>query len=191
VNHATRAAEQVDHPATLRLPAAFDYPLGAILGRTAIGVVLLAAGCAMLLQSGLLWAIFGGLLVALGGFAAISNLRALLDPGRRRIVLDGESVEIRYGFSRRHYRFLDYSDYRIAHLGLRRFLTALPVEHALGKQRMRVTIHDRPAFLTPMPMLGKGAPATLEEWQSTLNELRHAALQRAHEQAGVRPIAFG
>ncbi len=64
----------------------------------------------------------------LGAVAAVSNLRALLDPDRRKIVLDEDGVEIRYGFSRRHYRFLDYSDYRISRLGVRRFLTALPVE---------------------------------------------------------------
>jgi hypothetical protein len=146
--------------------------------------------------------------------AAISNLRALLDSDRRKIVLDEDGVEIRYGFSRRHYRFLDYSDYRISRLGLRRFLTALPIDFdcSLG-ERARVTLYDRPAFLTPMPMLGGGAPASLLEWQATLNELRRAAMAaagltaelnrdtneedaeearraaiwRAREQAGVKP----
>jgi hypothetical protein len=42
-----------------------------------------------------------------------------------------------------------------------------------------VTLHDRPAFLTPMPMLGSGAPATLLEWQAILNGLRGAALAAA------------
>jgi hypothetical protein len=183
VNDATRAAHQTYHAATVRLPVAFDYPRGGILGRTAIGAALLALGAAMLLEAGILW-ITGGLIVgALGAVAAVSNLRALLDPDRRKIVLDEDGVEIRYGFSRRHYRFLDYSDYRISRLGVRRFLTALPVEieQRLGQraEQVRVTLHDRPAFLTPMPMLGDGAPATLLEWQATLNELRRAALAAA------------
>ena len=183
VNDATRTAQQAIHPATLRLPAAFRYPLAGVLGRLAIGAVLLAGGVIMLLQGGVLWIAGGAFLILLGGVAAFGNLRALLDPERRKIVLHQDGIEIRYGFSQRYYRFLDYSEYRIARLGLRRFLTALPidVEHALGKraERVRVTIHDRPAFLTPMPMLGKGAPATLLEWQSTLNELRRAAIATA------------
>jgi len=68
------------------------------------------------------------ILGALGAVAAASNLCALLYPDRRKIVLDEEGVEIRYGFSRRTYRFLDYSDYRISRLGLRRFLVALPLD---------------------------------------------------------------
>jgi uncharacterized membrane protein YhaH (DUF805 family) len=217
VNDATRAAQQAYHPATLRLPVAFGYPLGGIIGRTAIGVALTAVGCAVLFQSGIWWTLGGALPALLGGLAAISNLRALLDADRRKIVLDEHGVEIRYGFSRRHYRFLEYSDYRISRLGLRRFLTALPIEldRSLGEQagRVRLTLYDRPAFLTPMPMLGGGAPASLLEWQWTLNELRRAAMAaaglaaelehdadeahseearraaiwRAREQAGVRP----
>jgi hypothetical protein len=218
VNDATRAAHQADHHlATLRLPAAFDYPRGGILGRTAIGLGLTAFGAAMLLEAGILWVIGGVIVGGLGAVAALSNLGALLDRERRRIVLDEDGVEIRYGFSRRHYRFLEYSDYRISRLGLRRFLTALPVEveqRLRGRaEQVRVTLHDRPAFLTPMPMLGHGAPATLLEWQAMLNELRRAALDaagqavvidartkeelaeetrraaiwRAREEAGVRP----
>ncbi|WP_119302116.1 hypothetical protein [Dongia deserti] len=183
MNEATRAAQQALHPATVRLPATFSYPLGGILGRTAIGLALLAAGGAMVWHSGILWIVGGALLVVLGGVATSSNLSALLDPERRKIVLDEEGIEIRYGLSRRYYRFLDYSDYRITRLGLRRFLAALPmdVERSLGKQaeRVRVTMHDQPAFLTPMPLLGKGAPATLLEWQATLNELRRAAIAAA------------
>ncbi len=180
MNDAIRAAQQADHPATLRLPAAFEYPRSGIVGRTAIGLALLALGAAMLLEADVLW-ITGGVVVgAVGAAAALSNLSALLDPDRRKIVLDQDGVEIRYGLSRRRYRFLDYSDYRISRLGVRRFLTALPVdvEQRLGKraEEVRVTLHDRPAFLTPMPMLGNGAPATLLEWQATLNELRRAAL---------------
>lgn len=217
VNDATRAAHKTHHPATLRLPVAFDYPRGGILGRTAIGLALLALGAAMLLEAGILWIVGGAIVGALGAVAAGSNLCALLDPDRRKIVLDEDGVEIRYGLSRRHYPFLEYSDYRISRLGVRRFLTALPVEveQRLGTaaEQVRVTLHDRPAFLTPMPMLGAGAPATLLEWQATLNELRRAALAaagvslapavethvqraeearraaiwRAREQAGARP----
>jgi len=184
VNDATRAAQQADHDlATPRLPAAFDYPRGGILGRTAIGLGLTAFGAAMLLEAGILWMVGGVIVGGLGAVAALSNLCALLHPERRRIVLDEDGVEICYGFSRRHYRFLEYSDYRISRLGLRRFLTALPVEveQRLGKraEQVRVTLHDRPAFLTPMPMLGHGAPATLLEWQAMLNALRRAALAAA------------
>ncbi len=107
VNDAIRAAHQADHPATLRLPAAFDYPRSGIVGRTAIGLALLALGAAMLLEADILW-ITGGVVVgAVGAVAALSNLGALLDPDRRKIVLDQEGVEIRYGLSRRRYRFLD------------------------------------------------------------------------------------
>jgi len=192
VNDATPAAHQAHHhhPATVRLPVAFEYPRGGILGRLAIGVALLALGAAMLLESGIVWIVGGAIVGALGVAAAASNLRALLDPDRRKIVLDEDGVEIRYGFSRRHYRFLDYSDYRIARIGLRRFLTALPieVEQRLGQraERVRVTLHDRPAFLTPMPMLGAGAPASLLEWQATLNALRCAALAAAGQAVDVR-----
>ncbi|MBA4096404.1 MAG: hypothetical protein C0484_06475 [Rhodospirillum sp.] len=214
MNDATRAAQPAHSPATLRLPVAFDYPRGGILGRTAIGVALLALGAAMLLEAGILGIAGGAIVGVLGAVAAVSNLSALLDPDRRKIVLDEDGVEIRYGLSRRQYPFLEYSDYRISRLGVRRFLTALPVEveRRLGRQeRVRVTLHDRPAFLTPMPMLGAGAPATLLEWQATLNELRraalaaagvsleaearaqraeearHTAIWRAREQAGMRP----
>ena len=184
VNDVTRGAQQAHHHlATLRLPAAFDYRRGGILGRTAIGLGLTAFGAAMLLEAGIFWVVGGVIVGGLGVVAALSNLRALLDPDRRKIVLDEDGVEIRYGFSRRHYPFLEYSDYRISRLGLRRFLTALPVEveQRLGEraEQVRVTLHDRPAFLTPMPMLGHGAPATLLEWQAMLNALRRAALAAA------------
>ena len=183
VNDATRAAQPASHPATLRLPVAFAYPRGGILARTAIGLALLALGTAMLLEAGILWIVGGAVVGVLGAIAAVSNLCALLDPDRRKIVLDEDGVEIHYGFSRRQYPFLEYSDYRISRLGVRRFLTALPVdvEQRLGANagQVRVTLHDRPAFLTPMPMLGGGAPATLLEWQATLNELRRAALAAA------------
>ena len=217
MNDATRAAQPAHHPATLRLPVAFDYPRGGILGRTAIGLALLALGAAMLLEAGIIGIVGGAIVGVLGAVATVSNLCALLDPDRRKIVLDEDGVEIRYGFSRRQYPFLEYSDYRISRLGVRRFLTAVPVEveQRLGQQaeRVRVTLHDRPAFLTPTPMLGAGAPASLLEWQATLNELRRAALTaagvslvpeigtqaqraeearraaiwRAREQAGARP----
>jgi hypothetical protein len=189
VNDAIRAAQQAYHPATQRLPVAFDYPRGGIWGRTAIGLALLALGGVMLLDAGIFW-IAGGLLVGgLGAVAAAGNLRALIDPERRKIILDEDGVEIRYGFSHRRYPFVEYGDYRVSRLGLRRFLTALPVEveRRLGERakQVRVTLHDRPAFLTPMPMLGDGAPATLLEWQETLNALRRAALAAA----GMRAVA--
>jgi hypothetical protein len=183
VNDATRAAHQAQHPATLRLPAAFEYPLGGIVGRTAIGLVLLGLALLLLLQAGVPWTIGGAVLGLLGAVVVASNLTALADRERRKIVLDGDGVEVRYGFSRRHYRFLDYSAYRISRLGLRSFLTALPIEidRSLGErsERVRVTLYDRPAFLAPMPVLGGGAPSTLLEWQSTLNDLRRNAIASA------------
>jgi hypothetical protein len=167
----------------MRLPAAFEYPLGGIVARTAIGLVLLGLALLLLLQAGVPWKIGGALAGLLGSVAVASNLGALTDRERRKIVLEEEGVEIHYGFSRRHYRFLDYSDYRVSRLGLRSFLTALPIEidRSLGEraERVRVTLYDRPAFLAPMPMLGDGAPATLLEWQSTLNELRRSAIATA------------
>ncbi|MEZ5832297.1 MAG: hypothetical protein R3D05_14065 [Dongiaceae bacterium] len=183
MNDAIRAAQQASHPATMRLPAAFEFPLGGIVARTAIGLVLLAAVCLMLVQAGMLWLVGGICLGLLGLLVTASNLRALIDPERRKIVLDEHWVEIRYGISRRRYRFVDYSDYRIARLGFRRFLTALPIEteRSLGEraEQVRVTLYDRPAFLTPMPLLGGDAPASLLEWQQTLNELRRVALTAA------------
>lgn len=183
MNDAIRAAQQAHRPATLRLPVIFAYPLGGIIGRTAIGLALLAAGFAMLLHYGIFWMAGAAILGLFGIVVTVSNLLALADPDRRKIVLDQDGVEIRYGFSRRYYRFLEYSDYRVARLGLRRFLVAVPVEleRALGEraQRVRITIYDRPAFLTPMPVLGGGAPASLLEWQTTLNELRRAAIAAA------------
>lgn len=176
-------AKQALQQATPRLPAAFAFPLGGILGRLAMGLALLAAGIALILFQGVLWVVAGALLALAGGTAACSNLCALLDADRRRVVLDQEGVEIRYGFSRRRYPFLDYSDYRIARVGVRRFLTALPVELDRSRrrpvERLRVTIHDRPAVLAPMPLLGRGAPTTLLEWQATLNALRQAAIVAA------------
>lgn len=164
----------------MRLPIAFTYPLGGVVGRLLIGLALLAVGSAMLSLSGVAWTIAGIVFAALGSIVIVSNLRALIDSDWRKITLTRDGVEVRYGFSRRHYRFLDYSDYRVARLGLRRFLAALPLEreHALGAraQRVRVTLYDRPAFITPMPLFGAGAPASLLEWQALLNELRHDAI---------------
>lgn len=183
VNDAIRAAQQASHPATLRLPVAFGFPLGGIVGRTAIGLALLAVGAAMLAQHGALWWLGAVCFGALGALVTVSNVRALTDPERRKIVLDEDGVEIRYGNSSRRYGFLDYSDYRISRLGLRRFLTALPIDldRSLGApaERVRFTLYDRPAFLAPMPMLGGGAPGSLLEWQATLNELRRAAVDTA------------
>jgi hypothetical protein len=183
VNDATRAAQQKQHPATLRLPASFGYPLGGVIGRTAIGLALLALAGFLLRYDGIPAAIGGACAGLFGALVAASNLWALIRPARRRIVLDEAGVELRYGFSTRRYPFLEYSDYRISRIGLRRFLTALPIEAdgALGERasRLRLTLHDRPAFLTPMPMMGDGAPATLLEWQSTLNELRRSAVGAA------------
>ena len=193
MNDAIRAAQQTYHPATLRLPAAFDFPIGGIIGRTTMGLALLVIGCALLAQAGTLWWLGGVFFGLLGAVVTISNLRALIDPERRKIMLDEDGVEIRYGNSRRRYRFLDYSDYRISRLGLRRFLTALPIDldRSLGEraERVRVTLYDRPAFLAPMPMLGGGAPGSLMEWQRTLNELRRAAIVAAGLTAELERVA--
>ena len=182
MNDATRVQQQARDPATLRLPIELDYPLPGIAGRTAIGAALLALSAALLL-AGSFWVIIGSMVGLLGVLVAASNLRALVDRGWRKISLSEDGVEIRYGFSRRYYRFLSYSEYRIARLGLRRFLTALPleVEQAVGERAGRVgtTLYDRPAFITPMPVFGAGAPGTLLEWQALLNELRRAAFVSA------------
>lgn len=196
MNDATRAVQQARDPATLRLPIEFDYPMRGIAGRTLIGAALLVLSAALLL-AGSFWVIAGIPVGLLGALVAASNLRALIDHDRRKIVLSEDGVEIRYGFSRRYYRFLNYSEYRIARLGLRRFLSALPLEaeQALGERAARVgtTLYDRPAFITPMPVFGEGAPATLLEWQLLLNELRRAAFVSAglacKVEAGPRPVA--
>ncbi|MGH6892429.1 MAG: hypothetical protein ACREEP_09250 [Dongiaceae bacterium] len=183
MNQATRAAQQARHSATMRLPIAFAYPLRGIVGRSLIGAALLALGGAMLFLSGAYWTIGGAVLGLFGSLVAASNLRARIDRDRRKIVLNPDGVEIRYGFSRRSCRFLDYSEYRISRLGLRRFLTALPleVEQALGERArlVRAMLYDRPTFITPMPLFGDSAPASLLEWQSLLNELRRAAFASA------------
>ncbi len=182
MNDATRVVDQARDPATLRLPIEFEYPLRGIAGRSVIGAALLALS-ALLLLTGSVWVIIGIAVGLLGALVAASNLRALIDRDWRKISLTEDGVETRYGFSRRYYRFLNYSEYRIARLGLRRFLTALPleVEQSLGERAGRVatTLYDRPAFITPMPAFGEGAPATLLEWQALLNELRRAAFVSA------------
>lgn len=182
VNDATRAAHQRHDAASMHLPIAFSYPIQGIIGRTLIGVALLALGGSLLFAVSF-WPIMGMALGLLGLPVAASNLRALIDRDWRKIEIGEDGVEIRYGFSRRHYRFLDYSEYRISRLGLRRFLTALPIEvdQALGERaaRVRTTLYDRPAFITPMPLFGDGAPKSLIEWRALLNEARRAAFVSA------------
>jgi len=160
----------------MRLPAAFEYPLAGIVGRIAISIALMAPGIVLsFFASGLLWLVAGLFLLA-GAYPLAGNLLALALADRRKIVLDGEAVEIRYGFSRRRFRFVDYSDFGITWLGPRKVLAAAPVARASGRHAPYVTIYNRPALITPMPPLGSGAPATLAEWQATLNALRQAAI---------------
>lgn len=216
MNDATRVAQRGRDPTVLHRPVVFFYPIPGIIGRAAIGAALLALGAALMFAVSF-WPIVGGALGLLGLLVVAGNLRSLVDRNWRTITINEDGVEIRYGFSRRYYRFLDYSEYRIARVGLRRFLTALPVEldQALGERaaRVRATLYDRPAFITPMPLLGDGAPRSLLEWQALLNESRRAAFAtagialaenaaagrpspddvrraaewRVREQAGVRP----
>jgi hypothetical protein len=167
----------------MHLPIAFFYPLRGILGRALIGLALLALGTVMLLFAVSFWPIVAIAIGLFGTLVAASNLRALVDRDWRKITLSEDGVEIRYGFTRRYYRFLDYSEYRISRLGVRRFLTALPIEvdQVLGERaaRIRTTLYDRPAFITPMPVFGDGAPKSLTEWQALLNESRRAAFVSA------------
>lgn len=177
MNDATRAVKRATQPATMRLPVAFEYPVAGILGRIAISLLLMAPGIVLsFFASGMLWLVAGFFLLV-GAYPLAGNLLALTVADRRKILLDDEAVEIRYGFSRRRFRFVDYSDFGVTWLGPRKVLAAAPVARASARHApAHVTIYNRPALITPMPLLGSGAPATLAEWQSMLNALRQAAI---------------
>jgi hypothetical protein len=180
VSHPVLAAEWMGATAPARLPITFTYPISEILLRGLIGLVLYALGWKLLSHVITIYSLAGLALSLFGGVVAGNNLRALLDEEWRRIVVDQDGVEIRYGFSHRRYRFLDYSEYRISRIGLRRFLAAVPsdVEDSLGRHvgTARLTIFDRPAIIAPVPLFDRNASLALKELQSLLNSLRRAAL---------------
>ncbi|NJO38433.1 MAG: hypothetical protein HC871_13535 [Rhizobiales bacterium] len=183
MSRAARAEEWTGALAEAGLPINFTYPVLEIAVRELIGLAILAAGISLVSQSGAVQLVAGIAMSLFGGLVAGSNLRALLDQEWRRIVVDRDGVEVRYGFSHRRYPFLDYSEYRISRIGFRRYLTALPldVERALGQNaaRGRVTIFDRPAFICPVPLFDRNAMLALVEWQLLLNDLRRSALASA------------
>jgi hypothetical protein len=180
VSHPVLTGEWMGATASGRLPIAFTYPISEIILRGLIGLVLFALGWKLLSHVTTVYSLAGFALSLFGGLVAGSNLRALLDEEWRSIVVDRDGVEIRYGFSHRRYRFLDYSEYRISRIGLRRFLTAVPcdVEDTLGRHvgTARLTIFDRPALIAPVPLFDRNASLALMELQSLLNSLRSAAL---------------
>jgi hypothetical protein len=183
MSRAVRAEEWTGAVAEPGLRITFNYPVLEIAVRELIGVAVLVVGLSCLGQASTVQSVAG---VALSLFAILvagSNLRALLDQEWRRIVVDRDGVEVRYGFSHRYYRFLDYSEYRISRIGFRRYLTALPldVEQALGPNagRRRLTIFDRPALVCPVPLFDGNAMPVLREWQTLLNGRRRSAVASA------------
>jgi len=170
-------------PLAMRMPIAHEFPRAGIIRRLLTGIALVIAAGVLGFFGGIFWLI-AALLAIFGSIVNAGNLRALLEAEWRKITLDRDRVEIRYGFSERSYGFLEYSDYYISPWGLRRFLTALPVEIEFAEdritQRTHATPFERPAFIIPMPPFGNGSPASLSEWRSLLNGLRHKAIESAH-----------
>lgn len=164
------------------LPIAYEFPRAGIFRRLCAGLAVLAAAAALALLGGLFW-VAAAALALFGGFITASNFRALVDARSRVVTLDREKIRIRYGFSERSYGYLDYSDYYIATLGPRQFLTALPVESRFSegrfRQRARATFHDRSAVIAPVPPLATDPAASLVEWQSLLNSFRRTAVRAA------------
>lgn len=177
-----RVVHDLHVPLAMRAPIAYEFPRTGITKRLLAGIALLTAAGVLGFLGGTFWAL-AALLAIFGGFVSAGNLRALFDPEWRRITLDRHGVEIRYGFSRRRYGFLDYADYQVSPAGPRGFLTALPIEIEFDQgrmtQRTRVTTSNRLAFIAPMPPLGNGSPDSLAEWQAQLNRARHKALESA------------
>lgn len=184
MSRAARAEEWTGSLAEAGLPITFTYPAIEIAVRELIGLAILIVGVMSFVnQSSAVESLAGIVMSLFGVLVAGSNLRALLDRDCRSIVVDRGGVEVRYGFFRRRYRFLDYSEYRISRIGFRRYLTALPmdVEEALGRHAAttRLTIFDRPAFISPVPLFDKNAVHVLMEWQFLLNSLRKSAVASA------------
>jgi hypothetical protein len=180
VSHPVLVGEWMCATAPARLPITFAYPISEIILRGLIGMVLFALGWKLLYHVTTVYSLAGFTLSLFGGLVAGSNLRALLDKEWRSVVVDQDGVDLRYGFSHRRYRFLDYSEYRIYRIGLRRFLAAVPsdVEDSLGRHvgTAPLTIFDRPAIIAPVPLFDRNASLALKELQSLLNSLRSAAL---------------
>lgn len=164
------------------VPVAYEFPRAGIFRRLCTGLAVLGAAVALAFLGGLFW-IAAAALALFGAFIVASNFRALIDSKSRVVTLDREKIRIRYGFSERSYGYLDYSDYYIATLGPRQFLTALPVESRFSegrfRQRARATFHDRSAVIAPIPPLATDPAASLAQWQSLLNGFRRTAINAA------------
>jgi hypothetical protein len=105
MSRAARAEEWTGALAEAGLPITFTYPVLEIAVRELIGLAILAAGMSMVSQSGAVQLAAGIAISFFGGLVAGSNLRAMLDQEWRRIVVDRNGVEVRYGFSHRRYPF--------------------------------------------------------------------------------------
>ncbi len=170
---------QTSGPRELRLPVEFVLPLSTVIRNVLHGAILLAIAGLILVGGSDRWTAVCLLLGVVGAMIALRNFALLFDSERRRWVLDKDGIEIRYGGRTRRYEFSDYTDYRISRGWLGQFLVAETIESAWRlPPRSDETGHQRrSAILTPGPPLGHGAPATLSEWQSTLNGLRRAAIE--------------
>jgi hypothetical protein len=163
------------------MPATLFYPIGGIIGRAALGVGALAIAVALIYVGGLIANMLAFGLLLFGGVTLAGNLLALADPGRRAIHLSTEAIAIRYGFSRRSYRFADYGDFHVAKVGLRNLLTALPLDPGAQHGEAQHTVASvllKPAVISPMPPLGGDAPASLADWESLLKALRATGGQK-------------
>lgn len=178
----TDSVRGVHAPLQTHLPLAYEFPRAGIIRRLLVGIAVLGLAAALVFLGGLFW-LAAAILALFGGFITASNLRALIDAKSRVVTLDRDKIQIRYGFSQRSYGYLDYSDYYIATLGPRQFLTALPVESRFSqgqfKQRARATFHDRSAVIAPIPPLRSDSSTSLREWQALLNSFRRTAMTSA------------
>ena len=182
MSEAVGSAQEEGHPVDIHLPARFLYPIGGIVGRAALGLAALAIAVALIALGGLIANMLAFGLLLFGGVTLAGNLLALADPARRAIDLSSEAIAIRYGFSRRSYRFADYADFRVAKVGLRNLLTALPLEPGVqhgGAPHGATSVLLKPAVISPMPPLGGDAPASLADWESLLKAVRAGAGQKA------------
>lgn len=164
-------------PGNVRVPVTLFYPIVGIVGRAGLGLAALAIAVALIYAGGLIANMLAFGFLLLGGITLAGNLLALVDPKRRAIHLSADAIAIRYGLSHRSYRFIDYADFRIGRVGVRRMLTALPldVDLPVGEQQ-KVSVLLKPAVISPMPPLGGAAPSSLAAWAALLKDLRSAAV---------------
>ena len=179
--------------APLRLPAEFTLPLSIVVNNVLHGTMSLIVAGIMLIKGGSPWMpgtlIFG----VFGGLVLMRNIPLLSDPSQRKWILRKDGIEVQYGLVSNRYRFVDYTDFRISSRWFGQSLIADPIEtewrlrplvDAAGKQL------TRSAILAPGPPLGGGAPATLLEWQATLNTLRRDAVAGANLTASLESRAL-